>query len=352
MPIQRTEMTEMNESAGDAADDRPSPDVPPLRLRAMPPRQLPMWLGVMTAIVACIGLSWFLYPPANTGGTPLQLAYRGVLTLGGLFVLVTVAAATWKSLHGERVTARELRRLLEMLPRVRSGQLPIDELKLIDDSLASLSAELQEMLHELRQQRAAVSAMEAELPQRVASRTSALERTIGSLRQQAIRDPMTGLYNRRLLDQHLPPIVERCRVSASNLSLLMVDVDNFKVLNDTLGHAAGDELLRDVAQIIRSTIRENDVAFRYGGDEFIVVLEGFDAEAGAALGDRLTSLVDALAQTLRVSPKPRLSIGVATIKDLAKATPASLVQEADRLLYEEKRSRKERRDPGPGRIAV
>ncbi len=140
-------------------------------------------------------------------------------------------------------------------------------------------------------------------------------------------------------------------MSKSNLSLLMIDVDHFKILNDTLGHAAGDELLRDIAQIIRSTIRENDVAFRYGGDEFIVVLEGFDAEAGAALGDRLISLVDALAQTLKVNPKPRLSIGVATIKDLTKATPTSLMQEADRLLYEEKRIRKQQAGTVAGRIA-
>ena len=105
---------------------------------------------------------------------------------------------------------------------------------------------------------------------------------------------MTGLYNRRLLDQHLPPIIDRCRNTQTHLSLLMIDVDHFKKLNDTLGHAAGDEMLRDIAQIIRSTIRENDSAFRYGGDEFVVVLEGFDAEAGQALGDRLISLVDAL----------------------------------------------------------
>jgi diguanylate cyclase (GGDEF)-like protein len=303
---------------------------------------VPTWLVVLTATVACVGLIWLLYPPAAAAGSTLELGYRAALTMGGLLVLVTIAATSWKALHAERVAGTELRRMLEILPRVRSGELPIDELKAIDGFLGALSLEVQEMLHEIRQQRSAIAAIEAELPQRVASRTSALERTIGSLRQQAIRDPMTGLYNRRLLDQHLPPIVERCRLSKAHLSLLMIDVDHFKVLNDTLGHAAGDELLRDIAQIIRSTIRENDVAFRYGGDEFIVVLEGFDAEAGAALGDRLISLVDALAQTLRVEPKPRLSIGVATIKDLAKATPTSLVQEADRLLYEEKRNRKQR----------
>jgi diguanylate cyclase (GGDEF)-like protein len=343
----------MNETMVDT--EQSAPGAPSRFHRSSGP--VPGWLAILTGTVACVGLIWFLCPAATVGGTALEVGYRTALTLAGLLVLGAIAAASWKALHCERLAGRELRRMLEILPRVRTGELPIDELKKIDGSLAALSGEVQEMLHELRQQRSAIAAIEAEMPQRVASRTSALERTIGSLRQQAIRDPMTGLYNRRLLDQHLPPIVERCRVSKSHLSLLMIDVDHFKVLNDTLGHASGDELLRDIAQIIRSTIRENDVAFRYGGDEFIVVLEGFDAEAGAALGDRLISLVDALAQTLRVDPKPRLSIGVATIKDLAKATPTSLVQEADRLLYEEKRNRKQRDAAAsgaspPARIAV
>jgi len=333
----------------------PNPSAPNASARSRVASGVPAWLTIVTATVACVGLVWFLYPPANSGGTLLEVGYRAALTLAGLLVLGAIAVASWKSLHVERVAGRELRRMLQILPRVRTGELAIDELKNINGFLGALSVEVQEMLHELRQQRAAIAAIEAELPQRVASRTSALERTIGSLRQQAIRDPMTGLYNRRLLDQHLPPIVERCRISKTHLSLLMIDVDYFKVLNDSLGHVAGDELLRDIAQIIRSTIRENDLAFRYGGDEFIVVLEGFDAEAGAALGERLISLVDALAQTLRVDPKPRLSIGVATIKDLSKVTPSSLVKEADRLLYEEKRLRKLRETAGStptGRIAI
>jgi diguanylate cyclase (GGDEF)-like protein len=315
---------------------------------------MPTWLGLLTAVVACVALAWLLLPAIAGVSAPLQLVCRAALTIAGLLVLGLIMFIAWRRLHLERGLGRELQHLLNILPRVRTGELPIDELKTIEGLLSPLSADLQEMLHELRQQRAAIAAIEAELPQRVASRTNALERTIGSLRQQAIRDPMTGLYNRRLLDQHLPPILDRCRLKKSNLSLLMIDVDHFKILNDTLGHAAGDELLRDIAQIIRCTIRENDVAFRYGGDEFVVVLEGFDAEAGQALGDRLVSLVDALAQTLRVEPKPRLSVGVATIKDIAKANPNALLQEADRLLYEEKRNRKREQgvaNPTP-RIAV
>jgi diguanylate cyclase (GGDEF)-like protein len=326
-----------------------TPAAPPSRPRPA----IPIGLIILTSCVACAGLIWFLGASGAVGGSPLQLAYRAALALAGLLVLGALAVASWRALRCERAAGSDLRRLLEMLPLARAGEIPIDELKSIGGALAPLSNQFQEMLHELRQQRAALAALEAELPQRVANRTSALERTIGSLRQQAIRDPMTGLYNRRLLDQHLPPIIDRCRAAKSNLSLLMIDVDHFKKLNDTLGHIAGDEMLRDIAQIIRSTIRENDAAFRYGGDEFVVVLEGFDAEAGQALGDRLISLVDALAQTLRVSPKPRLSIGVATIKDLAKANATAFLKEADRLLYEEKRGRRRTSDVSPPeRVAV
>jgi len=312
------------------------------------------WLAISTACVACAGLIWFLYPAGVIQGTPMQLIYRTALTLAGLMVLGALALASRRALRYERSAAAELRRLQAILPMVRTGELPIDEVKSVSGALSDLSVHLHEMFHELRQHRAALAALEAEMPQRVANRTSALERTIGSLRQQAIRDPMTTLYNRRLLDQHLPPIIERCRAANTDLSLLMIDVDHFKQLNDTLGHIAGDEMLRDIAQIIRSTIRENDSAFRYGGDEFVVVLEGFDAEAGQALGDRLISLVDALARTLRVTPKPRLSIGVATLKDLPKANATAFLKEADRLLYEEKRARQQRLDDAatPQRAAV
>jgi len=71
-----------------------------------------------------------------------------------------------------------------------------------------------------------------------------------------------------MLDQYLPQMVEKCRGAENRSSVLMIDVDHFKLLNDTLGHAAGDDFLRDIGQIIQSTIRDQDAAFRCGGDEF------------------------------------------------------------------------------------
>src|SRR5690606_33954212 len=132
---------------------------------------------------------------------------------------------------------------------------------------------------------------------------------------------LTGLYNRRQLDNHLPELVERCLADQTTLSLLMIDVDHFKQVNDTLGHMAGDKLLGDVGDVIRSSLREQDLAFRYGGDEVVVLLPGQNNAQADVLAKRLSSLVDAMGQTLRLTPSPRLSIGIAMLQDLPNHRP-------------------------------
>jgi diguanylate cyclase (GGDEF)-like protein len=175
--------------------------------------------------------------------------------------------------------------------------------------------------------------------QRVAQRTDALERTIGTLRHQATRDPLTGLFNRRFLDQYLPQVVQRSMSQGMDVAVLMCDLDHFKLLNDTLGHAAGDDLLKSVGQIIRSTIRGEDVPFRVGGDEFLVVLPSSTAEHAWALGERLASLVDGLGKTLKLPRRPRLSFGVACLTEVADRSVNGLLLRADQALYERKRVR-------------
>jgi two-component system cell cycle response regulator len=104
-------------------------------------------------------------------------------------------------------------------------------------------------------------------------------------------------------------------------------------LNDTLGHAAGDALLRSIGQLLRSTVRGEDVAFRCGGDEFVILLPGCDAGAGRVMADRLVSLTDALGKTVPVPLPPRLSIGIASLSSLVEQSPESLMAEADKQLY-------------------
>lgn len=234
---------------------------------------------------------------------------------------------------------RPARALHNLLPAIRAGEAPIEELAAIEGGLAPIAAQLHELLHELRQQKQSNAVLNEEMRQRVATRTSALERQIGALRQQASRDALTGLHNRRFLDAYLPRIVERCSGEKIDLSVLMIDVDFFKQLNDTLGHAAGDALLRDIGQIIRSGIRDHDVAFRMGGDEFVVVLPGCSPEAAEKLAERLGDLVDARSATLRHLPPPGLSIGVSALSRLGDASSESLLKDADRRLYEIKSAR-------------
>jgi diguanylate cyclase (GGDEF)-like protein len=118
-------------------------------------------------------------------------------------------------------------------------------------------------------------------------------------------------------------------------------MDRFKALNDTLGHVAGDEILRLVGQIIHSTIREGDFGFRYGGDEFAIVLPGCEATAARRVINRLQSLVQEMGATLKPSLRPRLSIGLSTLADLAEPTGINLIKRADERLYESKAAQRQ-----------
>jgi diguanylate cyclase (GGDEF)-like protein len=248
-------------------------------------------------------------------------------------------------LRNERHWSRPLRQLSDLLPLIRNGEAPIEELSTVDRGLTPLTPILQDLLRDLRRQKSAVAALNHEIRQRVATRTDALERQIGSLRQQASRDALSGLYNRRQFDTYLPKVVERCAVEKMDLSILMIDVDNFKILNDTLGHTAGDELLRNIAQIIRSGIRDQDAPFRVGGDEFVVILPGAGPAPANSLAKRLMELVDALVKPLRVPAAPRLSVGTAALSELPEADAQRLVELSDRRLYDKKGSRRH----GPSR---
>lgn len=252
----------------------------------------------------------------------------------------TVAGIVWGAWQRYRLWTLPIRRLSEVVEQVRKGELPIDELSKVGGVPSLLVPVLRDLLADLRRQRQELAELNREMNQRIANRTDALERLLGSLREKASRDPMTGLLNRRTLDETLPRLVAAHLADRKPLTLLMVDVDNFKLLNDTLGHAAGDELLRSIGQIIRSTVRGSDLGFRSGGDEFVVIMDGADAVSGHALAERLVSLVDGLSRTLRVPRKPRLSIGVRQLSDIADQTAQGLLEAADRVLYEVKGARK------------
>jgi diguanylate cyclase (GGDEF)-like protein len=260
-------------------------------------------------------------------------------------VMLTLAALLASTL----ITIRQYRRwrypfdrLHELLPQVRAGEAPIEALSQIGGGLEPLIPILQELCRDNRQKQAIINELNEEMRQRVAQRTDKLERKIGTLKHQASIDPLTGLLNRRAMEEMLPRLIERQKADGGKCCLLAIDVDNFKLLNDTLGHPAGDDFLRSLGQMTRSSIRPSDLAFRVGGDEIIILLPDATREVGQAMAKRLETLVEAMGRTLKVSPPPRLSVGVATLEEVPEATAASVLAEADRRLYAEKATRRGR----------
>ena len=103
----------------------------------------------------------------------------------------------------------------------------------------------------------------------------------------AVTDCLTGLYNRRYMVSHLDTLMERARESGRPVALLVMDIDHFKDVNDSYGHAVGDEVLKEFAERIKRNVRSIDLAVRYGGEEFVAVLPETDLEAARMVAERL-----------------------------------------------------------------
>ncbi|CAN5747196.1 hypothetical protein BH23PLA1_BH23PLA1_19280 [soil metagenome] len=163
-----------------------------------------------------------------------------------------------------------------------------------------------------------------------------LRRQANRARLQAMTDPLTGLANRRQGDRWLASAVSQAQAVAggSSLSLVMLDIDEFKTINDTFGHPIGDQVLRHASRVLAANIRPLDRLYRYGGEEFVVLLPGTDLQGGVALADRLRKrLSEPFPPPLERSL--RASFGVASLKPGESAE--ALLQRADAALIRAKR---------------
>jgi two-component system cell cycle response regulator len=161
----------------------------------------------------------------------------------------------------------------------------------------------------------------------------------------AITDPLTGLYNRGYLQQFLQLEIDRSLRQRHPLSLVMFDIDDFKQYNDTLGHQAGDQILRELSKIVRQAIRKVDIAARYGGEEFVIVLPYTEDQGAMVVAERLKASVEnhPFAYKSQTSLKDvTISIGLACFHDQAEPSIERLVHDADMALYRAKNSGKNR----------
>jgi diguanylate cyclase (GGDEF)-like protein len=166
----------------------------------------------------------------------------------------------------------------------------------------------------------------------------------------SVTDPLLSIFNRRYLHERLPQEAARSRRSGQSLSLVMADLDNFKKINDTYGHQAGDAVLQHAVCLAGSALRQSDWMARYGGEEFVIVLPETSLLGGYAVAERMRRLC---AETPLDIPETRLvvtaSFGVATIDGVLPSNEdaEAMLREADKALYESKRAGRNRVTCGP-----
>ncbi len=197
------------------------------------------------------------------------------------------------------------------------------------DEIGVLANSLDSMADEVTRKQAQILRLNAGLERRVQERTA-------QLRELASREPLTGLYNRRYISEMLGQRFAEARRYGNDLALMMIDMDDFKAVNDTLGHQVGDKLLILTANTISSQLRSADVAARFGGDEFIVMLPQSNREQAQTVAERILEQFVQDVRSTYPRTKVSLSIGIASLAEVEAETNEEFLRAADSALYEAK----------------
>jgi diguanylate cyclase (GGDEF)-like protein len=169
-------------------------------------------------------------------------------------------------------------------------------------------------------------------------RAAVLERRVRALEEQAITDPLTGAFNRRQMHTTLAAAVERRRRSGEHAALLMFDIDRFKDINDALGHAEGDRVLKSLVALVGQRVRKVDALFRAGGEEFVLLLSGTRFADALSVAEDLRRLV----QDARLVAGAHVSISIGVVELAHEQSASDWIEEADAALYRAKRAGRNR----------
>lgn len=269
---------------------------------------------------------------ADAGPANLGLLWPACLGLAGL-----AAALAWFH-YGIQ---RPIQHIGQKLAAVHAGLSAAALADTAPTELAGLVTSVAETQQELEKWRGEATLLRHSVDAVVDARTRRAESARNRAEREADTDPLTRLGNRRLLERDLPTLFAQRQSEGGELALVVLDVDHLKLLNDTRGHEAGDELLAFVGELLRATLRKGvDRAVRSGGDEFVLVLPDTSALEACQVARRLTSLFAQRARMFRgVNPAPSLSAGVASLRQHAAGSWEELLRMADEAMYWAKRRR-------------
>ncbi len=252
----------------------------------------------------------------------------------GVGILACLAAVPLGFLLIRRII-RPLDHLAVAMRRFSEGELDVRSDVRRRDEIGRLALAFDRMADQHQHTHLRLVRMNTELERRVGQRTK-------QLRELASRDPLTGLYNRRRFNEALENRFSEATRYGTDLSCMMIDLDGFKAVNDEFGHQIGDDLLVIAAITIPSQLRAADMAARFGGDEFIVLLPHTDAESAGTLGERIVGKFAEDAREQLPQVQSSMSIGIASVHGGDAKDAESLIRAADRALYDAKAAGKNR----------
>lgn len=250
----------------------------------------------------------------------------------GVGILATVVAIPLGFLLVRKIVA-PLDGLAGAMLRFSQGKLDVRSPVRRRDEIGRLAATFNLMADQHQHTHERIVRLNAELEERVAYRTH-------QLRELASREPLTGLYNRRHFNEMLERQFSEAVRYNTDLSCLMIDLDEFKAANDAFGHQLGDELLVLTAGTIVGQLRTADLAARYGGDEFIILLPQTDAERAHILAERMVERFSRDVAERFPNVRVSMSVGIASLQLLEPKDAESLIRHADRALYDAKKAGK------------
>jgi len=287
-----------------------------------------------------------LYSSSGVVLDRLKVNFALILVAAAIKSLVLVSLFIWafrKYLSRPMTALRDAIAGIE-LERLDRTHIDLDireenELKQLERSYNEMLAKLAE--EKTRSDRTQQSAQQ-ELERKVEQRTRELEALNRKLEEQATTDGLTGVRNRRAFEARLEEEASRAVRNSAPLSLIIMDLDHFKRVNDRYGHGVGDAVLKDFVGTVTPNLRASDPLFRVGGEEFVVLLPGSDGSAARDLAQRIRRTVaDRLVPSERGQVRYTVSIGIATLAQSGSA-PEDLFRAADRALYRAKETGRNR----------
>jgi diguanylate cyclase (GGDEF)-like protein len=274
--------------------------------------------------------------------TPFDDAYDSVLTAVGRIFLIDLGVILVFSLLAYRVAVHVMRPFERLSDAVRRGaesdadaELVIPEIATRDE-IGALSRTFARMLRQQKAQREEIE----EKNRSLVDRNLRLEQANEVLNQLSITDGLTKLHNHRYFQDHLTREIRRVGRTGESLAILLLDIDDFKRLNDRHGHAAGDEILNRIAQILVDSVRVTDFCARYGGEEFVILAPNTDATGAYQVAEKVRTEVAAASFIVDDSMRPlrvTVSLGVAAFDGDRK----HFFHQADQALYRAKAAGKD-----------